>query len=65
MQLFQQQYRIFGSFGCAMRNIADSLDKMAGGLTPVIDSVFELANFEQGLARLEGRQVFGKVIITL
>ncbi|MCO4052866.1 MAG: zinc-binding dehydrogenase [Bosea sp.] len=65
MQLFQQQYRIFGSFGCAMRNIADSLDKMAGGLTPVIDSVFELADFEQGLARLEGRQVFGKVIITL
>lgn len=65
MQLFQQQYRIFGSFGCTMKNIADSLEKMASGMTPVIDSVFELAEFEKGLARLEGRQVFGKVIITL
>jgi NADPH:quinone reductase-like Zn-dependent oxidoreductase len=65
MQLFQQQYRIFGSFGCSMRNIADSLDKMAGGLLPVIDSVFPLENFEEGLKRLETRQVFGKVIVTL
>ncbi len=65
MQLFQQQYRIFGSFGCSMRNIANGLDKMAQGLTPVVDAVFALAEFEQGLARLEGRQVFGKVIITL
>lgn len=65
MQLFQQQYRIFGSFGCSMNNIRAALEKMAGGMTPVIDSVFELAAFEQGLTRLEGRQVFGKVIITL
>ncbi len=65
MQLFQQQYRITGSFGCRMQNIADSLAKMAGGLRPVIDSVFDLADFEKGLARLEGRQVFGKVIIRM
>ncbi len=65
MQLFQQQYRIFGSFGCAMRNIEASLAKMAGGMEPVIDSVFELGRFEEGLKRLETRQVFGKVIITL
>ena len=65
MQLFQQQYRIFGSFGCSMANIAASLDKMAAGLTPVIDSVFPLDQFEAGLQRLEGRQVFGKVVITL
>ena len=65
MQLFQQQYRIFGSFGCSMRNISQSLDKMAAGMTPVIDSVFPLERFEEGLARLEGRQVFGKVIVTL
>ena len=38
MQLFQQQYRIFGSFGATMRNIAESLDKMAGGMLPVIDT---------------------------
>jgi NADPH:quinone reductase-like Zn-dependent oxidoreductase len=63
MQLFQQQYRIFGSFGCSLRNIAQSLDKMAGGMTPVIDSVFPLADFRQGLERLEGRKVFGKVVL--
>jgi NADPH:quinone reductase-like Zn-dependent oxidoreductase len=65
MQLFQQQYRIFGSFGCTMRNIRESLDKMASGLTPVIDTVFPLADFEKGLERLESRKVFGKIIVTL
>ncbi len=65
MQLFQQQYRITGSFGCRMENIGQSLDKMAAGMRPVIDSVFPLAEFEKGLARIEGRQVFGKVIVTL
>jgi alcohol dehydrogenase len=65
MQLFQQQYRIIGSFGASMRNIRDSLAKMAGGMLPVIDTEVELADFERGLARLEGRQVFGKVILNL
>jgi NADPH:quinone reductase-like Zn-dependent oxidoreductase len=65
MQLFQQQYRIFGSFGCSMRNIRESLAKMAAGLTPVIDTVFPLAEFEKGLERLESRKVFGKIIVTL
>ena len=65
MQLFQQQYRIFGSFGCTLRNIADALDKMASGLHPVIDSVFPLDDFQEGLERLESRRVFGKVVITL
>jgi NADPH:quinone reductase-like Zn-dependent oxidoreductase len=64
MQLFQQQYRIFGSFGCSMRNITQSLDKMALGMTPVIDSTFALEDFTQGLERLESRKVFGKVVIT-
>src|SRR3954447_5084127 len=64
MQLFQQQYRIFGSFGCRIENIAQSLDKIAGGMSPVIDSVFPLADFQQGLERLEGRKVFGKVVVT-
>jgi alcohol dehydrogenase len=63
MQLFQQQYRIIGSFGASMRNIRESLAKMAAGLTPVIDSEFALADFERGLERLESRQVFGKIII--
>lgn len=65
MQLFQQQYRIFGSFGCSMRNIAESLEKMASGMTPVIDTVFPLEEFSQGLDRLESRKVFGKIIVTL
>jgi NADPH:quinone reductase-like Zn-dependent oxidoreductase len=65
MQLFQQQYRIFGSFGCNLRNIAESLAKMAGGLHPVVDSVFPLADFHKGLERLESRRVFGKVVVTL
>ena len=64
MQLFQQQYRITGSFGCRIENIAQSLEKMAGGMKPVIDSVFPLERFEEGLARLEGRKVFGKVVVT-
>jgi alcohol dehydrogenase len=63
MQLFQQQYKIFGSFGCSMRNIRDSLSKMAVGMTPVIDTEVALADLERGLARLESRQVFGKVIV--
>jgi alcohol dehydrogenase len=63
MQLFQQQYKIFGSFGASMRNIRDSLAKMAKGMTPVIDMEVPLAEFERGLARLESRQVFGKIIV--
>lgn len=64
MQLFQQQYKIFGSFGARMQNIRDGLDKMAKGILPVIDMEVPLAEFEKGLARLESRQVFGKIIVT-
>jgi alcohol dehydrogenase len=63
MQLFQQQYKIFGSFGASMRNIRDSLSKIAAGMAPIVDGEFPLADFERGLARLESRQVFGKVIV--
>jgi len=63
MQLFQQQYKIFGSFGASMRNIRDSLSKIAAGMTPIIDTEVPLAEFERGLTRLESRQVFGKVIV--
>jgi alcohol dehydrogenase len=62
-QLYLQQYRIFGSFGASMRNIRESLDKMAAGLLPVIDTEVPLAEFDRGLARLESRQVFGKIIV--
>jgi alcohol dehydrogenase len=63
-QLYLQQYRIFGSFGCSIRNISESLAKMASGLLPVIDTEVALNDFEHGLARLESRQVFGKIIVT-
>jgi alcohol dehydrogenase len=62
-QLYLQQYRIIGSFGASMRNIREGLAKMASGLTPVIDTEVPLADFERGLARLESRQVFGKIIV--
>jgi alcohol dehydrogenase len=65
MQLFQQQYRIIGSFGASMRNIRESLTKMASGMLPVIDTEVTIENFEHGLARLESRQVFGKIVVTL
>jgi alcohol dehydrogenase len=64
MQLFQQQYKILGSFGASMRNIRDGLAKMANGLSPVIDTEVGLEDLERGLERLEGRQVFGKVIVS-
>ncbi len=63
-QLYLQQYRIFGSFGASIRNVRASLDKIAAGLSPVIDTEVPLAEFERGLARLESRQVFGKIIVT-
>ena len=63
MQLFQQQYRIIGSFGASLRNIRDALAKMQAGLRPVIDTEVDLADFGRGLERLESRQVFGKIVV--
>jgi NADPH:quinone reductase-like Zn-dependent oxidoreductase len=65
MMIFQRQLHIFGSFGASMRNIADGLAKMAGGLTPVLDTVTPLDGFADALKRLESRQVFGKLVVTL
>src|SRR5215208_1537377 len=65
MQLFQQQYRIIGSFGASVRNIRESLAKIAAGILPVIDTEVMLEEAERGLARLESRQVFGKIVLRL
>jgi len=65
MQLFQQQYRIIGSFGAPLHSLASALDRIASGVTPVIDSVHTLADFRTGLERLEGREVFGKIVVEL
>lgn len=63
MQLYLQQYRIFGSFGATMKNIAESLDKMAAGMLPVIDTEVPMSDVAKALARMESRQVFGKIIV--
>jgi alcohol dehydrogenase len=63
MQLFQQQYKIFGSFGFTIRNVAEALDYIAKGVKPVIDSELALGDFQQGLERLESRRVFGKIVV--
>jgi alcohol dehydrogenase len=63
MQLFQQQYRIFGSFGFTIRNVREGLAKMARGILPVIDTELVLKDFERGLERLESRRVFGKIVV--
>jgi len=63
MQLFQQQYKIFGSFGFTIRNVAEALDFIAKGVKPVIDSELTLADVERGLERLESRRVFGKIVV--
>ncbi len=65
MQLFQQQYRIIGSFGAPLSALGRALDRIAGGVTPVIDTVYGLEEFRAGLARLENRDVFGKILVEI
>jgi len=66
MQLFQQQIKIFGSFGCRMENMANAMQKMAEGIvSPVIDSLVEFDDIGAALARMEGRDVFGKIILKI
>lgn len=65
-QLFQQQIRIFGSFGSSIRNVAEGLAKMGSGrVLPAIDSEIRMAAFGEGLERLESRRVFGKIIVRI
>jgi alcohol dehydrogenase len=65
-QLYQQQLRLIGSFGCTIRNLRQSLEKMAAGIArPVIDSTVALEDIDKALRRIEARQVFGKFIVTL
>jgi len=65
MQLFQQQYRIIGSFGSPLSALGRALDRIAGGVRPVIDTVYPLEDFRAGLARLESRDVFGKLLVEI
>ncbi|TIO75096.1 MAG: NADPH:quinone oxidoreductase, partial [Mesorhizobium sp.] len=64
MQLFQQQLKLLGSFGCRMKNMADAMQKMAAGLVaPVIDTEVGFDDIDAALKRIEGRDVFGKIIL--
>ena len=65
MQLFQQQYRIIGSFGAPLSALARGLERIATGVRPVIDTVYSLTEFRAGVDRLEHRDVFGKLLIEL
>lgn len=66
MQLFQQQLRLIGSFGCRMENMTNAMQKMAAGLVhPVIDTEIGVDEIDKALERMEGRQVFGKIILKM
>ena len=65
-QLYQRQLRLIGSFGCNLGNLATVLAKMADGIArPVIDTLIPLEAIDSALARLESRDVFGKIVVTL
>ncbi|WP_332066216.1 zinc-binding dehydrogenase [Bartonella sp. CB189] len=64
MQLFQQQLKIFGSFGCRMENMQNAMKKMAEkAVRPVIDTIVGLNEIDTALKRMESRDVFGKIIL--
>lgn len=66
MQLFQQQLKIYGSFGCRMENMANAMQKMAQGIVhPVIDTIVNFDDIENALKRMESRDVFGKIILKI
>jgi NADPH:quinone reductase-like Zn-dependent oxidoreductase len=65
MQLFQQQYRIVGSFGAPLHSVRKALARIESGVLPVIDTRYDLGDFRLGLERLAGRDVFGKILVTL
>jgi NADPH:quinone reductase-like Zn-dependent oxidoreductase len=65
MQLFQQQYRIIGSFGSPISALRRALDRIASGVGPVIDTVYPLDDFRAGVERLARRDVFGKILVEL
>ena len=66
MQLFQQQIKIFGSFGCRKENMENAMLKMAAGqVHPVIDREVGVDGIGEALERMESRQVFGKIVLRI
>jgi alcohol dehydrogenase len=49
-----------------MQNMADAMQKMAAGLvSPVIDTEVGFDGIDAALKRMEGRDVFGKIILRI
>ncbi|WP_336277108.1 zinc-binding dehydrogenase [Bartonella sp. CB178] len=66
MQLFQQQLKILGSFGCRMQNMQNAMQKMAQKIThPVIDTLVGFDKIDIALKRMEARDIFGKIILEI
>ncbi|EJF76878.1 zinc-binding dehydrogenase [Bartonella birtlesii] len=66
MQLFQQQLKIFGSFGCRIENMQNAMQKMAQGIVhPVIDTIVGFNEIDTALKRMESRDIFGKIILKI
>ncbi|WP_455482446.1 zinc-binding dehydrogenase [Bartonella sp. B35(2025)] len=66
MQLFQQQLKIFGSFGCRIENMQNAMQKMAQGvIQPVIDTIIGFDEIDTALKRMESRDIFGKIILEI
>lgn len=66
MQLFQQQLKIFGSFGCRIENMQNAMQKIAQGIVhPVIDTVVGFDEINTALKRMESRDIFGKIILKI
>ncbi|UNE55300.1 zinc-binding dehydrogenase [Bartonella machadoae] len=66
MHLFQQQLKIFGSFGCRMENMQNAMQKMAQGVVhPIIDTIVRFDEIDTALKRMESRDVFGKIILKI
>jgi NADPH:quinone reductase-like Zn-dependent oxidoreductase len=64
--LFNQQIKIFGSFGGSKENIQQSLELMSThGILPVIDSILSIDDYQAGLQKLRNRDVFGKIVLRL
>lgn len=62
--LFVKQQRLIGSYGRNRTDIVATLEWAATGkLSPVIDSIFPLAETAAAFARLRARQVLGKILI--
>lgn len=66
LHLFNQQIRIFASFGGTFENVRCGLEKMKHAKTfPIIDRIIPIDEIDHALQRLLNRDVFGKIIVDL